>query len=217
MSHSLFPKKKRMFLLSFKREEKKIKLTSDSGYWFCKYFFFCYIQYNTSSKSIDCRVPFLYIIFLSLHIYGCNHSFFPPFISAWESFLQFLLCGNRLWCLLWVSQLADICCDWLRPDEACILVFIPPSLQVCTFLLFTPQIKNSNKIKNAGSLLERGFPYSFCHCSSSYRGTRALKRAEGKGTSMQSSSVYVSVWGMQAVTAHPLLWGRWWLYHRRIL
>lgn len=31
--------------------------------------FFCYIQYDTSSKSIDCSVPFLYISFFSLHIW----------------------------------------------------------------------------------------------------------------------------------------------------
>lgn len=108
------------------------------GIGFCKYFFFCYIQYETSSKSIDCSVPFLYISFLSLHIYGCNNLFISMFFlfvhfSLRIIFFRFLLCGDRLRCLLWVWLLADVCrCDGLRPHTSSILAPVPLSLQVGT-------------------------------------------------------------------------------------
>lgn len=104
-SNPLFPK--RMFLRHFKWEEKKIQLTSGSGYWFCKYFLFCYLQYDTSSKSIDCSVPFFCICFLSLHIYRCNNLFifilYCFFISAWESFFLGFSC---------VVTGLDVCCEF---------------------------------------------------------------------------------------------------------
>lgn len=62
VSHPLFPKKKEnvFALFQMRTNEKKI----DKQQWvlvFCKYFFFCYIQCDTSSKSIDCSVPFFSI------------------------------------------------------------------------------------------------------------------------------------------------------------
>lgn len=85
MSPTHSSQKKNVFaLFQMRRKEKNQIDKTTVGNGFCKYFFFCYIQYDTSSKSIDCSVPFLYISFLSLHIYGCNNLliFFCLFISA---------------------------------------------------------------------------------------------------------------------------------------
>lgn len=57
-SYPLFPKKN--VFASFQMR-KKSNWQVAVGLGFCKYFFFCYIQYDTSSKSIDCSVPFLYV------------------------------------------------------------------------------------------------------------------------------------------------------------
>lgn len=60
------------------------------GIGFCKYFFFCYIQYDTSSNSIDCSVPFFLYRFplscLNMDVIICEFYAFLLFISAWESF-----------------------------------------------------------------------------------------------------------------------------------
>lgn len=85
------------------------------GIGFCKYFFFCYIQYDTSSRSIDCSVPFLYEFLLSAYsVYGCNEFSFPCFFlfvlffgpfqpeNVFFSFC-FLSCGDRL---------VDVCCEF---------------------------------------------------------------------------------------------------------
>lgn len=70
MSTTHSSQKKECFCsVSNEKKRKKSNWHVTVGIGFCKYFFFCYIQYDTSSKSIDCSVPFLYISFLSLHIW----------------------------------------------------------------------------------------------------------------------------------------------------
>lgn len=49
------PHKKNVFALI---EKKKSTQQATVGFGFCKYFFFCYIRYDTSGRSIDCSVPF---------------------------------------------------------------------------------------------------------------------------------------------------------------
>lgn len=66
VSRPLFPKKqkKKNVFASFEMRRREKKNPIDKRQWvlvFCKYFFFCYIQYDTSSKSIDCSVPFFSI------------------------------------------------------------------------------------------------------------------------------------------------------------
>lgn len=66
----------------FAREKKK-NLTSNSGYWFfVNTSFFCYIRYDTSGRSIDCSVPFVFLFF--------NPSFLSSHINGRGYFLTFM-------------------------------------------------------------------------------------------------------------------------------
>lgn len=61
--------------------------------------------------------------YLSLHIYGCNDLFIFMFVHfSPENHL-------RRRCLLWVCQLADVRCDWLRPHKAPRPGSVPSPLQ----------------------------------------------------------------------------------------
>lgn len=197
-----------MFLLCFKWEEKKTRNWQVTVV-FVNTSFFCYIQYDTSSKSIDCSVPFLYMSFLSLHIYGCNILFIFMFdflvhfslrMFFFCCFFRFLLCGNRLRCLLWVCQLADVL---LRP------VFRPhkapgsvPSFPFKWALWPRRSLKAKKKKKKNLDRVGVIFHPVYANVPISEGHVQGSWHKGKKGSSLLFCG------DRKPVAAHPLLWGR---------